>query len=188
MKTRRKAREAALQLMYQCDTLMDWSVSNAELYFSRFQQEVALANPNQVKPALLGNFDFCRKLVAVYFLNSDSVDSLVSDASDRWSIRRMARVDRNILRLATIELFGCPDIPTKVSLNEAIELAKQFGTPESPLFINGVLDNLASSVGSRTIAWDDIPIDFWPQPEPAVEDSSQPRSEESAPIPKVANA
>ncbi|MCB0334820.1 MAG: transcription antitermination factor NusB [Bdellovibrionales bacterium] len=159
MKTRRKAREAVLQALYQCDTLAEWDVEGLGLYFERYQQEVALAQTHELRPGLLDNFCFCKDLLAAYILNREVIDQLIGDASDRWSIRRMARVDRNVLRLATTELVAFADIPAKVSINEAIELAKQFGTNESPVFINGVLDNLASS--KKSVAINKAIAGFW---------------------------
>jgi N utilization substance protein B len=75
------------------------------------------------------------------------LDELIEAHSHNWRLERMARVDRNVLRLGTFELKYRPDIPRKVTINEAIELGKRFGNEESAAFINGLLDRLAVAVG-----------------------------------------
>ena len=71
------------------------------------------------------------------------LDDIIQNASKNWRLDRMSRVDRNILRLATYELRHCDNVPVKVIINEAVELAKRFGTGESAAFVNGVLDRIA---------------------------------------------
>lgn len=77
------------------------------------------------------------------------VDERITAGSRNWRIERMARVDRNILRLAVGELLHMPATPIRVVINEAVELAKRFGTAESPAFVNGVLDRIATGLGRR---------------------------------------
>jgi len=72
------------------------------------------------------------------------IDPLIEENSENWTLKRMAVVDRNILRLAVFELLYCPDIPFKATLNEAVELAKKFGSEDSSAFINGILDKIHS--------------------------------------------
>jgi N utilization substance protein B len=77
----------------------------------------------------------------------EEIDAKIREVSKHWRLERMARVDRNILRLATYELLKLPDVPRRVTLNEAVELAKRFGDENSPAFVNGVLDRIASDLG-----------------------------------------
>jgi N utilization substance protein B len=77
----------------------------------------------------------------------DRVDEAIRKASTNWRLERMARVDRNVLRLGTWELMKSPEVPRSVILDEAIELAKRFGSEESGAFVNGVLDRVATDVG-----------------------------------------
>ena len=77
----------------------------------------------------------------------DEIDAKIRSVSRHWRLERMSRVDRNIIRLAAYELMHLPDIPRRVTLNEAVELAKRFGNEESPAFVNGVLDRIADEVG-----------------------------------------
>lgn len=74
----------------------------------------------------------------------DELDESIAATAENWTLDRMPIVDRNIIRLATYEILHCDDIPTGVAINEAVELAKDFGTDESPKFVNGVLGHIAS--------------------------------------------
>ena len=70
----------------------------------------------------------------------EDLDRIIAASSRNWRLERMSRVDRNILRLAVYELTSCPDVPPRVVINEAVELAKDFGTDDSGSFVNGILD------------------------------------------------
>ena len=133
MKSRREARELTLQCLYQCDMLSDWSDDSIGLFFS-YQMEGDSDN------------EFLRELIFGTRDQIAIIDNQISLASDRWSISRMAKVDRNILRLACYEMGYIENIPVNVSINEAIEVAKKFATEDSPMFINGILDNIARSL------------------------------------------
>lgn len=88
---------------------------------------------------------FALQLVTDVAGYQDEIDKAIQSASTNWRLNRMAAVDRNILRLGVYELFYCEDIPKRVTLNEAIELGKTFGTEDSGSFINGVLDNISKA-------------------------------------------
>ena len=85
---------------------------------------------------------FARELVGGTTEMRGAIDEIISDAAQNWHLRRMALVDRNILRMATYEMLYAADIPAKVSINEAIELGKRFSTQQSGSFINGILDRI----------------------------------------------
>lgn len=138
MRTRRKARETALQALYQCDALEDWSPEGIALFFSSFVDQVGFETE-----LCQGNLDFAKKLIFGVIQHLALIDHQIGLASTHWSLRRMARVDRNILRIAAFEIAYLADIPISVSIDEAIEIAKRFGTTDSPMFVNGVLDNIA---------------------------------------------
>jgi len=89
--------------------------------------------------------DYMTRLVHGVHGNFQELDTLIQSASTNWKLERMAMVDRNILRLAAFELMQLSDIPPKVSLNEAIEIGKRFGTEDSGSFINGILDKISST-------------------------------------------
>lgn len=89
---------------------------------------------------------FANDLVKGVVAEKEKIDSVLSEHSTNWKISRMAAVDKNILRMATYELMHMTDIPVKVTINEAVEIAKRFGTAESGAFVNGILDNIARVV------------------------------------------
>ncbi len=84
--------------------------------------------------------DHARRLMEGVRSRRDALDARIDAAAQHWSLERMSGVDRNIMRVALFEMLECNDPPPKVALNEAIEIAKQFGTKESPQFVNGMLD------------------------------------------------
>lgn len=86
------------------------------------------------------------------------IDAVIERYSSNWKIRRMACVDRNILRVAVFELLYCADIPAKVSINEAIDIGKRFGSPESGAFINGILDSIRKALESGELKTVDVPM------------------------------
>jgi transcription antitermination protein NusB len=89
---------------------------------------------------------FALELVHGVVEHREEIDGLIEQHSHNWRLDRMARVDRNVLRLAVFELKWRPDIPKKVTLNEAVELGKAFGTEASSAFVNGLLDRIALDV------------------------------------------
>lgn len=91
--------------------------------------------------------EFADQLVLGFAQLREDIDAKIRSVSKHWRLERMSRVDRNIIRLAAYELISANDIPRRVTLNEAIELAKRFGNEESPAFVNGVLDRIADEVG-----------------------------------------
>lgn len=93
--------------------------------------------------------DFAEDIVRGVTENRDLIDRKIIEKSKNWALPRMARVDLNILRMATFELLLRDDIPKNVTINEAIEVAKRFGTEDSPAFINGILDEIAAGVPDK---------------------------------------
>lgn len=115
------------------------------LFHLEFQDE----DPEEAFEELCENFNFgrslrafCKQLVLGVSRNRSALDSLIGAASKNWRIERMSRLDRCILRLGVYELAFMEDIPPKVSIDEAVELGKKFGTEESGSFVNGILDNV----------------------------------------------
>jgi transcription antitermination protein NusB len=134
---RRSGRAYALQLLYARDGGSGTDVGGAaQTWASEFELEVE--GPAQ---------EFATSLVSAAVTRSAEIDELITTSSKNWRIERMSRVDRNILRLGACELLNFRDVPVKVVINEAVELAKRFGTAESSAFVNGVLDRIATAVG-----------------------------------------
>ena len=129
MRLRSKAREVALHLLYQIEiTKGDYAQA-----FSSY-----LENHPQRQEVI----DFSQILLEGTAKNIKTIDDLIKKYVKNWEIERMAIIDRNILRLACFELYYLDEIPPKVSINEAIELAKRFGDVDSPRFVNGILDKI----------------------------------------------
>jgi len=146
--TRRQARALALQVLYALDNddgdAVDLGAAVAT-WGERFELEID-PDARTLADALVG-------AAASDAARRAQVDDQIAAGSRNWRLERMARVDRNILRLAVGELLHTPGTPVRVVINEAVELAKRFGTAESPAFVNGVLDRIAATLGRR----DDAP-------------------------------
>lgn len=144
MASRRRAREFALQALYQSD-LTETSVSAAlnHLWAGLVDGE----GIDGAKPAESEEIEFAQRLALGVQEHRERIDTLLEEASSNWRLPRMPVVDRNILRLAAYELLECQDIPATVSINEAVELAKGFGTGESRAFVNGIVDRVARTTG-----------------------------------------
>lgn len=134
MGTRRKGRETALQILFQ----MDLSDVSAERAIELFWSNLGATREGE---------DFANELVRGYGAVRDAVDERIRSVSQHWRLERMSRVDRNIIRLGAYELLKMPEVPARVSLNEAIELAKRYGNEGSAAFVNGVLDKIAADCG-----------------------------------------
>lgn len=102
-----------------------------------------LAEPAESNPER----EFADAIVVGYAEQRDEVDDLIRSSSHHWRLERMPVVDRNVLRVAIVELQRMSDIPKRVTLNEAVELAKRFGSEGSGAFVNGVLDRIATQLG-----------------------------------------
>ena len=134
MGKRRKSRGLALQLLYQLDV----TKQDPPKVLAQFQQHFL---PDEERD------EFLESLFLGVLEHSQEIDRLLKQFSENWRLDRMSIIDRNILRMATFELLYCEDIPPKVTLNEAIDLGKEYGTEESGSFINGILDRLQKEIG-----------------------------------------
>jgi N utilization substance protein B len=130
---RRGARRYALQVLYALDVNDTASVSEA---LAGYRDDFELPLDERSEEFAAGLVGGTRDKLA-------EIDDIIKQASRNWRLERMSRVDRNILRLATYELGHTPEVPTKVVINEAVELAKRFGAAEAPAFVNGILDRIA---------------------------------------------
>ncbi|HIA14727.1 MAG TPA: transcription antitermination factor NusB [Nitrospirales bacterium] len=131
MGRRRTARTLALQALYQ------WNLQQRQL-----TQPWDSWNDQDTEPAAI---DFAKTLVEGVIQHRDSIDAAISKHAHHWAMDRLSVVDRNVLRIAVFELLYLEDIPSAVTINEAIEIAKQFGDDESGGFVNGILDGLSKS-------------------------------------------
>jgi N utilization substance protein B len=132
--SRSRCREWALQFLYQAEFAAGRGPENLERFWRHFRKEEA-------PPAYL------QELVAGVAAHLEELDALIARYSEHWRLERMTAVDRNLLRLAIVELLYHPEIPPKVVLNEAVELAKRYGSESSGAFVNGILDRVREAVG-----------------------------------------
>lgn len=126
---RRKSRELALQILFSMGGPGEDCSASIPDFFS------ALDAPGQAR-------DFASELVSGVIEHVKDIDAKIADVSSNWKLSRMGRVDLNVIRVAVFELFYCKDIPPRVSINEAVDIGKKYGTEKSGAFINGILDNI----------------------------------------------
>jgi N utilization substance protein B len=133
MTRRTRCREIALQVLYQTE-------QNTGTPPEEVRQFIARRLRGEGKLV-----EFATALVEGVQTHQAQIDALISEAAENWRIDRMAAIDRNILRLGAYEMLFCPDVPTKVAINEALELAKRYSTAQSSRFVNGILDRLQAA-------------------------------------------
>ena len=132
MRKRTLAREFALQVLYQTDITHD----NCDAALSNFWQAHSEEDiAEEIKK-------FTDELAWGVTENLQAIDTKIAQYATNWQLKRMAVVDRNILRMGSFELMFRDDIPFKVSINEAVELAKKYSSPEASKFVNGILDKI----------------------------------------------
>lgn len=133
MRKRTLARECALKILYQIDLTGEAADSCIDNFW-KFNEEI--------EPEVR---DFSVTLVKKTIENLEHIDKNISKLAENWDLGRMAIIDKNILRLSSCELLYLEEVPPKVSINEAVELAKKYSGPDSSKFVNGILDKVKSS-------------------------------------------
>jgi transcription antitermination factor NusB len=131
MRKRTLARECALKILYQRDITQRTIPLAAEKYWETSEEEIT--------PDVQ---EFAAFLIEGINKDLDTIDKKISEYATNWQLKRMAIIDRNILRLGVFELCFATDIPPKVTINEAVELAKKYGDLDSSKFVNGILDKI----------------------------------------------
>lgn len=139
MGTRRRARELAMQALFYMDIRNNFSEELVERFCQNF-----LLSPKTMP--------FFLKLVNGVLATTPEINALIERFSKNWKIQRMSFVDRNVMRIAVYELLYCADIPSKVSINEAVDVGKKFGSEESGAFINGIIDSIRMAMDTGVIA------------------------------------
>ena len=141
MGNRRKSRELAVQSLFFMDMNQKFTEENLMLFSENF------ISPSQedIRP-------FFYQLVRGVACGRHEIDALIERFSDNWKVSRMSSVDRNIMRIAVFEMLICRDIPVKVSINEAVDLGKKFGTDESGAFVNGILDSIRMAMETESLS------------------------------------
>ena len=136
MRKRSRARELALQILFQYDLRGDEILEDLDGILVRSGKA----------PDVTG---FARDLVTGTAKIGEDIDKEIASVAEHWDVRRMATIDRNIIRMAVFEMRERSDIPSKVSINEAIELGKKYSTAQSGAFINGILDRIRRVLDSE---------------------------------------
>ncbi len=139
MGTRRKSRELVLQMLFQADMGRQTPEQVGRTFWNghrSLEREVR---------------EFAEELFRVASDRSAEIDQLIATHTEHWRMDRMAAVDRNLLRAAVAELLGFPATPRAVVINEALEIARKFSTPESVQFINGVLDSVGRELAKKAV-------------------------------------
>lgn len=131
MGIRRKARTIALQVLFEVDSV----AHDAEQALERLLVESSLPEEG---------VNFARELVTGVLTNKERIDNIIQTHAPAWPVAQLAAIDRNILRLAMFEILLNNKVPVKAAINEAVELAKTFGSENSPKFINGVLGTVSA--------------------------------------------
>ena len=134
MRKRTQSRECALQILYQTD------ISDCDL-----NEVLAGFWASRTEPEIPEVRNYAESLVKGTREKIKEIDQLIERFAENWEMKRMAYVDRNILRLATYEMVYSGEIPIKVAINEAVELAKRYGEADSSKFVNGILDRIAKT-------------------------------------------
>jgi transcription antitermination factor NusB len=142
MRARTRARELALQFLYMVDVQ---GPDYREALDPFLADELDEKGPD--RPGTAEAKEYARRLVDGVSSHRAEIDALLAEAARNWDLSRMAVVDRNVLRLGCYEMLHEPDVPTKVAINEAIELGKRFSTEQSGAFVNGILDRIRKDRG-----------------------------------------
>ncbi len=139
MGKRRESREAAIQFLFQRDLNPEGHAAATDEFWD-------------LRPAGKGTRDFSDSLINGALKNQVEIDERISKYANNYAINRIAAVDRNILRVAIYEMLFCEDVPPVVAINEAIEIAKRFGSEDSGRFVNGILDRIRQDLAPRARA------------------------------------
>lgn len=138
MGTRRRSRELAMQALFFMDIQKNFSHDMLESFCDNY------VTSRESQP-------FFFELVEGVLLILPEIDALVEKYSSNWKISRMSRVDRNVMRIALYEMLYCDDIPVKVTINEAVDVGKKYGTEESGAFVNGIVDRIRIAIENGEI-------------------------------------
>jgi transcription antitermination protein NusB len=148
--SRRKTREFVLQVLFAADAQGEDPLDAMRVMEAHFTSD----DDSAVKMHRV-HVDFAGKLIATVSRDKEEIDGLIANISTNWKLHRMTLVDRNVLRMAVAELTTFPEIPSTVTLNEAIDIGKMYGADNSAAFINGILDRI-KSLGTRPSSAQDL--------------------------------
>jgi N utilization substance protein B len=165
MTRRSRGREVALQVLYQVEQNSGVSPEDVRRFIQR-----RLLDDRKLS-------DFTEGLIAGVKDHQAQIDAMISEVAENWRLDRMAAIDRNILRLGAYEMLFCPEVPAKVAINEALELAKRYSTAQSSRFVNGILDRMLQWQGQKP----KLDLTNAPEGEPGPEAKPEPPLSEPPP-------
>ncbi len=161
MRRRSRARELAIQFLYHLDLRGPEALGDLDAFLDAAEAEARedakgasaarQAGPSRPPKRDMELREFAVRLIEGTRRHRDDADRILAGVTRNWDLKRMAAVDRNILRMAIYEMLHCSDIPPKVTINEAIELGKRFSTGNSGAFINGILDRIRIDLESGAV-------------------------------------
>lgn len=160
MRRRSRARELAVQFLYHLDLRGPEALGDLDAFLDAAEAE-AREDSKGAAPRVARRDaelrEFAVRLIEGTRRHRDDADKILAGVTRNWDLKRMAAVDRNVLRMAIYEMLHCADIPPKVTINEAIELGKRFSTGNSGAFINGILDRIRIDLESGALVADRTP-------------------------------
>jgi N utilization substance protein B len=141
---RRKSREFALQILFSLENQDEHALDEiqAQAAVNTYLESFAPRNLDEVS-----DVPYLQRLMAGILSDVNALDQELEKYSEHWKLYRMTKIDRNILRIGAEELKSFKDIPSRVTIDECVELAKRFGTDDSSAFVNGILDKLRTALG-----------------------------------------
>jgi N utilization substance protein B len=139
MSARRKGRELALQVLYQLDMSGESSEQALRTFADSFEHTP-------------GSREFGEALVRGVLGQREQIDARIAQASEHWRLERLSRIDANVIRIAVYEMTTPPGLPPEIAINEAIEVARKFGTTDSAAFVNGVLDAVGKRLQTKGVS------------------------------------
>jgi len=146
MGKRRLSREIAIQFLYSCDIGSDFDRSHLPLFWDFVIRANRLKMGKNTDDQLIAFADI---LIQGSLDNIEYIDKLIEQYASNWKFSRITYIDRNILRLATFEIIFMDDIPPAVSIDEAVDIAKKYSTPDSGKFVNGILDKIKGEINNK---------------------------------------
>ncbi len=147
---KRLGRELAMQYLFQCD--LNNEIAESQEFYQLFWQQAAESGVFPDNRVFRKGRAYAEKIIEGVKSKHSTINELLVKYSEKWDIDRMAVVDRNIMRVAIYEMMCCPDIPPIVSINEALEIAKNFSAEKSSTFINGILNGIKDELASSAPA------------------------------------
>ncbi len=146
MGKRRLSRELTLQFLYSCDINLNFTSEDLDSFWILVKDAHHITDENFFSSIV---YTFANTIIHGILENLDNIDNIIKTYATNWTFSRITIVDRNLLRMAIYEILYMPDIPPVVSIDEAVDIAKKYSTPDSGKFVNGVLDKVKNEISKN---------------------------------------